>query len=197
MLRNILFFGMIGLFILMVQFFKITDVRGVSWGMNPYEIKKAEKAQFIPYFVQNFDYFSSTNYFDGKERIAFMDNLYGYDILVTYAFESNQLTSLVYQITNVYHHDEVLDHFRIVKEKLQKDYGEPDSVIGNEIMHWKTLNLEVTLLYVDTFNRSTIMIKFAPPSDETLAEKYQKAALEYPTNQAKLFIDTPSDMGAL
>jgi hypothetical protein len=181
----------------MVQFFKITDVRGVCWGMNPYEVKKAETARYIPYFVQNFDYFSSTNYFDGKERIAYFDRMYGYDILVTYAFESNQLISLVYQITNIYHRDEVLEHFQIIKENLQKEYGEPDSILGGEIMYWKTLSLEVTLLYVDTFNRSTIMIKFAPPASETLNEKYQKAALEYPTNQAKLFIDTPSDIGAL
>ena len=189
MLRNIVFFGMIFLFILMVRFIDLTDVRGVCWGMNPFEIKKAEKSCVLPYYVQNFDYFSSTNYFDGKECLGYMDKYLNYNILVTYSFESNKLVSLVYLITNVYHHDEVMGHFLQVKELMVKEYGEPESTLAGEIVHWRTLNTDITLLYVDTFNRSTIMIKFTPPSPESLSEKYHKASIDYSSNQAKFYMD--------
>ncbi|OHD54505.1 MAG: hypothetical protein A2Y33_04890 [Spirochaetes bacterium GWF1_51_8] len=197
MLRNIIFFGMIFLFVLMIRFIDLTDIRGVCWGMNPIEIRKAETACHIPYYVHNFDYFSSTNYFDGKERLGYLDKYFNYNILVTYSFESNHLVSLVYQVTNVFHHDEVMGHFLNIKELMVKEYGEPESTLAGEIVHWRTLNSEITLLYVDTFNRSTIMVKFAPPSPESLSEKFYKASADYSSNQAKIYMDDAEETNSV
>lgn len=120
----------------MVQGDEQYDVRNTRWGMTPDEVIKAESNNFFINYT-----FSETP--SGHTILsASLENIEGFNSLLSYIFKDNHLVSAscwFFPIKGAYF--EVSKSFfsndyKVIQEYLEKQYGKPDKVIGEDKCLW-------------------------------------------------------------